>query len=282
LGYKRFRDFLADAGARGYIEVNEERLGDVAISVPGETQAMVEFEKPIRSDLWRAFVDWTPNLLRFYDLTNDQVVMIPEKPAPLEPERFRAFRDRLEAERSAFVSIKFITLPEQLEWMKRFAAGMSDPRMRELLNAALDDKKPVKTFVAVLRTVPDQLQRWHGVLRQEVRQVIEQWQTSSENLRQISIDRASSPTSQNADDRQSARETGSRNAEMEMLELVSRLLRGSSRSSVSRLHPDAKATQPNVDSPDTVELRAKVHAAIDRMSANELRELRLPVGYLFG
>src|SRR5215475_2121389 len=176
LGYKRFRDFLVDASDRGYIEVDTERSGDFAISVPIGRQDAAEAERPVRPDLWKAFVDWTPDLLRFYDLQNDQAVMIPEKPAPFEPERFRVFRDRLKSEPEAFVPIKVIAVHEQLTWMKRFAADVSDPGLRKLLDAAFENEKPVKSFLTVLRAAaPDQLQRWYGVLRQEVRRVIEQW-----------------------------------------------------------------------------------------------------------
>jgi hypothetical protein len=91
--------------------------------------------------------------------------MIPEKPAPLEPDNFRVFRDRLDSEPEAFVPIKVITVHEQLAWMKRFAAGVSDTGLRKVLDAAFENEKPVKSFLAVLRTAaPDHLQRWYGVL----------------------------------------------------------------------------------------------------------------------
>src|SRR5690349_15840884 len=66
-GFKRFRDFLDGAEAAGYVAVDKDREGDVAVVLPRELPGSQGINAPpVRSDLWKAFVDWSPRLARYF------------------------------------------------------------------------------------------------------------------------------------------------------------------------------------------------------------------------
>jgi hypothetical protein len=101
----------------------------------------------------------------------------------------------------------------------------------------------------------------------------------------VSIDRQNPASAGGVDEKRAVRVSAPRNPEesSEVLDLMSLMLRHPLRSvSTSRLRVDEViASLRNVGSADSADLRARVHAAIDKMSVTELRALRLPVGYLF-
>lgn len=242
-----------------------------------------EVDKPrIRPDLWKAFVDWKPDLLRLYDFDKDHAVLIPSSPAPLEPERFRAIREKLRVSPDSLVKIEPISMRTQLGWMREFSAEVADPRIKSLLDAALSADKPAKTFVAVLRQVPPELGRWRKNLGALVRSEVERWQNSTPRAKSICIDHLDEVTVGGAPEHRAQSRPPAATGE-NLLDLASHLATvGFSSSKIYGGAFGGSLFQGNSTQQDSVvNLRFRLHAAIDRMPLEELRLLRIPVGYLF-
>jgi hypothetical protein len=152
------------------IELDTSRQGDIAVSLPGMWKDWYGQAPAIREDLWRAFIDWSQGVARYYDTVTKQAVMLPKIPALLEPEQFRELRHRLEVEPDRFIAIEPIPMETQVGWMREFAASRSDVVLRDLLTRALAGDKPEKLFVTVLRNDPQELHLWHQELRRRVRE----------------------------------------------------------------------------------------------------------------
>lgn len=125
LGYKRFRDFLVLGEERGLIQVDRTRTGDIGVSLTSDAVPPFASHAAIRPDLWRAAVDWTPGLLRIYELAEDKVHLIPERQAPLEPERIAQTRARYEKAPDEFTVVPNVEIQTQLTWMREFAESLS-------------------------------------------------------------------------------------------------------------------------------------------------------------
>jgi hypothetical protein len=281
-GYNRFRDLLAEASQAGYIVLDATRQGDYALFAP-ETHEKIPSIRPIRPDLWKAFIDWTPGLMRLFDIEQDQVLLVPAEPAPLEPVQFREIRTRRQDSPEKLILIDPVGLPQQLEWMREFAESASDPRVRQLLENALISEKPVKLFKAVLRDFPEYQRKWRSNFSGRVRAQIERWRDATSTSTPIRIDR------------QNEVEVSGRRVDVASAPPSKRIeysdsvpdhniirVRGVSTYSDLLTAMGARKSGVSSESPaDAVILRTLLHAAIDRMPAEELKNLRLPIGYLF-
>lgn len=292
LGFRRFRDFLDAAGERGLIEVDRSRRGDVGVRLPGHAGRPVDAPREVRGDLWRAFVDWGPDELRLFDTANDRVIRLPKEPAPLEPEKFSAIRRRLVESPQSLVAISPVSREQLGQWMREFASSR-EPALRELLVGALDGEKPAKTFLQIVKGLPEEHARWNDELLLHVRPAIERWREA--NGVAASIEK-SEPTPSQAgslgaptplpktealpagagpvEQRPSgASPEATRTAITAAFRIASKSPLWSHTRTVGALGPDAS---------EDVDLRQRLHAAIDRMPVDELRKIVLPVGYLFG
>lgn len=285
LGYKRFRDFLADAEASGSVTIDRDRPGDVSVSLPGfDAKAHVGNTPAIRPDLWRAFVDWSAKVARYFDIENDRVLMLPKDEAPMEPKRFQEIRQMINEKPECFVEIAPISTTFQIGWMSEFAEQIEDPRLKALLGAALAGDKPAKLFSAVLREVPHTQVLWRKELGRRVRAIVEQWRDNLASRAQIRIDR-----------REEAEVVGgypvrtrTSPGRSEIAELAALLASSEHGDSGAEALKRAVVANFLVGAPHSlaehntsVTLRARLHAAIDRMPLEELRAIQLPVGYLF-
>jgi Uncharacterised protein family (UPF0158) len=276
IGFKRFRDFLSMAATEGHIRLDASRRGDLAVLLPGEKDRTTDWTQYIRPDLWRAFVDWDPRMLRFYDKEAGKAVMLPKEPAPFEPERFRKLRGQLSEDSGRFLEIRPVEMTMQLAWMREYAEKVADNSLRPLLLSALDQSKPLKFFVDVLRTAPTALRSWHRYLGIRVRAEVERWRDEVGAHDLIDIDRRSEDSKASLP---SPIRTQLQDAEQMAAENIRRLLASRMRAR----NADSAAPQPSNDGikGNGAELRSRLHAAIDRMPYSELRMLRIPVGYLF-
>lgn len=274
VGYKRFRDFLDDAEGRGYVEVNRDRPGDVAVAIPGASPEAGSTPR-MRSDLWKAFSDWNPRTSRFYDLNEDRVVTLPTEPAPLEPTRYTELRKRISQNPSGFVEIKPVSRQQQLDWMRDFALLVTDPEVSRVLSEALKSDHPARYFVVVLRNFPNMLNRWHNTLRERVYAEALKWRDSDHRLTPVQIEQVKSsdqpPSSRLQEEPVGAAGTASRRVaegpqkhthDLDVVQFFASQTLG-------------KMTQSR--SP----LRQRLHEAIERMPESELRKISIPVGYLF-
>jgi hypothetical protein len=279
LGYSRFRDFLADAETRGLIVVDASRQGDVAVHLGSVMASVGSRNRVIRRDLWRAFIDWTSSLARFYDLKYQRAVVVPAEPAPLEPAKYREFRARLESNPEDFVRIEPILVQTQISWMKDFAGGSADPQIRAVLLAALNSEKPVKAFNGVLRTVPGQAIRWKNAFQTHAREHIESWRRAAGSGRQIEIYRDSEE--QATETTQSAKsELHESTTPHKSVPVPTSFTFQVGATPFTNFAWPIPVPSHTPDAPAST-LRARLHAAIDRMPIDELKALRIPVGYLF-
>lgn len=278
LGFPRFRDFLDEAEQLGHVRIDRARPGDVALVLPEESEA-ADPVPMVRPDLWRAFADWTPGQLRLYDSAEDRVHVIPEQPVPLEPERFGEVRRRLAADPSAFVPVTPVPRQRQIGWMREFADSVGDKQSRLLLRSALDGEKPAKLFLSTLRQSPPLLARWRQEHRARVREEILRWREHRvpEGV-SVTVDRQEEPEDEGS--RGPARELSASWGSAQLTLWAREPARLWPRSDHWHFAPTLGGDHGR-ESPDAA-LRALVHAAVDRMPVEELRALRLPVGYLVG
>lgn len=274
VGYKRFRDFLDDAEARGYVAIDRDRAGDVSVTMPGAS-AEAGSTARMRSDLWKAFADWNPRTSRFYALNEDRVVTLPTEPAPLEPPRYAELRTKISENPTVFVEIKPLSRQQQLDWMRDFSLLVTDPEVSRVLGEALKSEHPARYFVVVLRSFPNLLNRWHNTLRERVYAEALKWRDSDSRLATVQIDHviasAQPPVSRQREESVAAAEAANRRvAEIPQKHTHDRDV----------VHFFAgQASKSVVYSAST--LRQRLHEAIDRMPESELRKICIPVGYLF-
>ena len=279
LGYVRFRDFLAAAESTEIIRIDRQRKGDVAITLPSEQLAEVASPQ-LRSDIWKAFTDWNPEVIRYYDLEESRAIMLPREPAPLEPERYGSLRGRIANHPDLFIEIFPISQQAQLDWMAEHVQSVPSVEVQGMLQNALHEPKPAKNYVSVLRKFPELLAEWHSHLRERVYAEVMKWRDNNPRLSALDLIRpeiqhaglpnasATSQSNTRADDR----------------------LRGISLLTLRRLAADRYADRPlfAFPSPTAQEypvkpssLRHMLHRAIDRMPESELKKLIIPIGYLF-
>ncbi len=284
MGYTRFRDFLEDAANQGHVKLDGSRQGDILV-LPPHVASALEIQVPIRRDVWKAFVDWTPDRLRYFDLEKQRVVVIPSHPVPLEPARFAEIREHQSQRPDEFVEILPITVHKQTTWMSEWAATVPSRQFRTILETALSDSRPIKTFNLALKSFPSSYSaEWRRVFEQKVRAEIEHWAATAPAG--VSILRESAAGLASSED-----------ASANPIEIPPSAIpmHGNPQFAVSwpSLSPLAtSAWHINVIGGSTndvhrklpdpeSDLRNRVHAAIDRMSIDEIRKLSIPVGYLF-
>ncbi|HEX8079273.1 MAG TPA: UPF0158 family protein [Jatrophihabitans sp.] len=286
VGCKRFRDFLAIAEDRGMITLDDSRQGDIAVRLIGDSQpSSAQAERRIRSDLWRALTDWTPNLSRYYDKEQDRFLWFPTEAVPLEPERSAASRASVAAEPTRYVPVSAIPIHQQLEWMREFATKVGDDKLRELLLAALQTARPEKVFLALLHGIPDYQARFARFRNSLVRAEAEKWQQQQEPPITVNID-----SSEGEGTLPSADQSNDRIA----IPLISSSLRETYETLLTaylrqKTTPHVGTTDESGSSPHSEKmpneqvsgLRSALHRAIDRMPISELQRLAIPAGYFF-
>lgn len=298
LGFATFRAFLREAAIRGRVVVDEDRPGDVAVRLSGGRSSGSEPVRPIRGDFWRAFVEWQPAELRLYDTNEDRVHRLPRDPAPLEPEQFANIRRRLAEAPGAFIEISPVARNQQLDWMREFARSGPEA-LRSVLEESLAGEKPAKTFAQVLRALPEERSRWNLILTARVRGVVEEWcaihaiAPSIDKRFETRVEGKYREIAELAGGSASRGEVA-RGIAAPALEGASPALSGQAAAltalaafvrtstavrggrTVIRVRHGTDRSSATED-----ELRLRIHAAVDRMPAEELRQLVIPVGYLF-
>jgi hypothetical protein len=184
LGFTSFREFLENAASRGLVRLEPTGGPDVNVVPPGgravpvATGPLDRARTPhwIRSDLWRAFFDWTPGLKRVYDRKVDRAVMFPEAPNPLEDPDATALRSATESEPERFVPIEPIPMDAQTAWMSDFVAKLADGPLTQALHGALMSDRPIQAFNRVVRADPALGREWYARRLEEVENVVLSWQ----------------------------------------------------------------------------------------------------------
>jgi hypothetical protein len=244
LGYSRFRELVAEADSRDLIATDTARAGDIAL-VPKDRLAETRLAlSPIKRSLWRAVVDWAPNMLRLWDIKDRRAFVVPVEPVLLEPERFKIIRTRYSEDATAFLPIPHLGREDQYEMFDHFVDELTlSAEVAKRLEAARATDRPLRESLEVLREhYPHIPLDWAHVIRLRVQELLEQWVGKNPVL-DIS----------------------------DLLEMERRI--GAWHSEQSRSHGG------HIE--DEQRIRELLHGAIDRMPIEALRQLSIPIGYLF-
>jgi len=167
LGFESFSRFLDAAIAAGAINRYRTAKGHW-ILLPHDAQPPApQAVQSLRSDLWRAFVDWTDGLERRWDTELRTTIMLPvdDSGAPLWESR----PDR-------FVKIPAITQSQQIGWMKEFAGEYAE--QRPALESALEPESMRGEWLRTLRRL-DLTAQWRSYLQSKVIDAAETWATTN-------------------------------------------------------------------------------------------------------
>ncbi len=196
LGYARFGDFLREAERQGVVSLHRApNSPDFDVTPPGEPALLHvaaaqepehsdadEARRPttgptghIRRDLWKCFVDWNQGFIRVYDSRADTARMLPNEPAPLEPNEFPKLRAALEAGEAHVTPIVPITMQQQIDWMREFADHQDVSGAQALLRFALTNERPLREFTRAARADPDLAKAWGAERTRRVAEVISKW-----------------------------------------------------------------------------------------------------------
>ncbi|WP_299928974.1 UPF0158 family protein [uncultured Nocardioides sp.] len=273
LGFQRFRDFLALAEAEGLVTLHTDRPGDLLVSVRGGA-ARPKGHVRVRRDLWRAVLDWAPDVDHYLDLEQDRVLTLPTKPVPLEPVKFSQVRGRVDEGDPTLVLVPAVPIRTQIGWMERFATALDDEQLRSLLVGALHGDKPAKLFSTVLRNEPAAQDRWQQSLATNVLAHLQKWKDDDPGLADVRIVTEGSPPA-SAKAHETAATAAAAAPARALVDAAGSIIltmqSHRSPSSRSRRRSGSEAEE---------QLRNLLHQAIDRMPEEELRVLRIPVGYL--
>lgn len=244
IGFASFRDFLREAEARHVVTLRRAAGGDVEAVPYTVVEASTESGEAgasaaafMRSDLWRAFVDWRPNWTRLYDVAKDRAVMFPTAATPFDAPEWSELRTSIAEHADNYLAIEPIAAETQLTWLKEFVPQLQDVPTRGVLQSAIGSERPFGTFARLIETMPDVKARWHRFRLERVLALAQEW--------------------------------------MEHKGLRIALTEERKELQAERTRPGAGIGEVNEQA-----VRARVHAAIDRMPVAELLRIELPVGYL--
>ena len=264
LRYRGFRELLADAEAQDLVVIDSARQGDITVDFPGLVGGD-QGAQYMRPDLWRALVDWSPRTTRVWDLEDERALVLPSEPVLLEPARFARIRELIASKPKRFVSIPHLTVIDQLQLLKDLATKSHlDLGTRTALDGAFHSDRPMKAALDVLRGYNvDFATSWTNVLRAEALKRAERWKAGVPALADVDL----FPTAAVPSEKEIRNAHASSRAKAS--QVASSVLREDAYGHVPRPYVTEAA------------LRSLIHAAIDRMPAQELRALVIPVGYLF-
>lgn len=247
IGLKRFRDLVDLARSEGLIEVDQGSAGDIRLSLPGDADDAGSAAAAFHTAVWRAMVDWRPDMLRLWDRTRGRAHYFPKDPVPLEPERFAGLREELREHPDNFLDLPYFGVEDQVDLLGRFAKTRLALHADQvsLFAAALDSSRPIQRGLQLLRDLDEAATtEWSRVLRRAVRERLEKWTTSTAGAPQMD----------------------------ELTQTVT---------SEPPLPIEEIRRRPKDEASAILSLRTAVHHAVDNLSPEELRALPMPAGVLF-
>lgn len=177
-GQRSFRDFLREAERRSIVALID-RPGDCLV-VPYET--VDRARKPrVRSDLWKAVVDWNFDDY-VWDLSLGSVT--------------RSSRESIGNGKSGGgpTSPNQIPIPklgeeEQLALLEDFVRGLDlDPPTKQTMLETLATERRISATVDRIKSLGENLARdWTLVVREEVRALVQSWKASDSRLQDVEV-----------------------------------------------------------------------------------------------
>lgn len=195
VGHPTFRAFLRSAEEAGAVRLvlpTPGRGGDIEVrpaseplpepveptTADGSNDESADRSRPalpLRSDLWHAFVDWTPGLLRAVDRETGKALVVPQAASVSEPGETAAARRLITASTDKYLPVTPIGRDLQASWMAEFTGGLSPSPERDLLAAALRQERPLAAFAVAVRSMPALGDAWRAELTGRVERVIREW-----------------------------------------------------------------------------------------------------------
>jgi hypothetical protein len=178
-GFESFRDLLRFAEQLGAVElVASTARGDIDVLL-AENPPKPESARPaqhgtVRRDLWQAFVDWSTQWIRAYDVQTNQVV---KASTAVRDEASSPAVSDWDGDPVRYRRIPQVTREDQLLWMRGFVDQLASDAEREMLSLALSTERPSSSFAVALRATPKVQREWHQVLSEHVIAKITEWTT---------------------------------------------------------------------------------------------------------
>ena len=234
-GFSKFIDLLTAGAEGGFFAVELSGGHPCMRAVRGASAQPAEHppSRRIRGDLWTAVVTWG-NADRRWDIESKRAVVV-----PLDEEGHPAW----ESSPDRFRPIVPVSMDEQLEWMREFAAAQPADK-QHVLFSSLADGAPGTFKRALGQTGLENA--WTATLQDRVTSHVLAW-ASEHELAADSV----------FEDRKKATPSARRER--------------------SRLNASPEAAPPAREATD---LRARLHKVIDQMSLAELAQLQVPASYL--
>lgn len=188
LGFPTFKAFLEAANEAGIVELRRTpsdlmvlpRITEADSAVRATPSATVQIGpgQRIRPDFWRAWVEWSPDLKRFYDRSADRVVFLLDTENADEPEHVATTRKQMTQRPDRYVAIEPLGATATVEAMRTFASGWDDTTERDAMLQALGAAEPEKAALAFTRFLRVRTRiagAWHLTRMQQVAQSIAEW-----------------------------------------------------------------------------------------------------------
>lgn len=253
LGFTSFKHFLLAAESQGLVELHPAPRGPdlqvvpkgrepLPIDTPTRDAVPLGARPGVREDLWSAWIDWNPGVVRYYDRGHDRAHRLPSYESPLDSDEIKALRSEIAASPERFIEIAPVTFDEQVAWMKEFA-DQQPAGIRAQLMSALESPRPARDFTAAVRERQHAAQMWAAERVRRVTERIKQFQ--KEHDVEFPIVRPERSPAGDA--------SGSDSREVE-----------------------GRALAIDADT-----LRSRLHKAIDDMPVADLLSLKIPLGHLF-
>jgi hypothetical protein len=185
LGFPTFKAFLQEAEKAGIVELGRTPSDLVvmprrAMPPPSTTTSPAQDlrGKKIRPDLWRAWIEWSPELRRYYDKESDRVLFLVDRANDDEPENLAATRAEVAANPGRYIPIEPISSTATVEAMRDFASSWTDETDRAAMQEALASSTPEEAamnFTRLLRVRSPIGAAWHLTRLNQVSQAIAAW-----------------------------------------------------------------------------------------------------------
>jgi len=186
LGFSSFGAFVAAAENADLVVRIETVPGHPMIKstratgTPSPTAARVTNEAlpsgpRLRPDLWRAFVDWRPEITRVYDKKKGKALMFPAAPGTNSTKEEDEIRLEADREKDRFVPIAPIPMETQYRWIKEFIETHGDNPLAVALRSTMEQARPIKAFSHVIRADPNLAQAWRSSRLARVAAVVTEW-----------------------------------------------------------------------------------------------------------
>lgn len=185
-GFATFRDFLRFAEGVGAVTLlppvpggDIEVLSATAVGSPAEPAPLTPSPRPIRRDLWQAFVDWSPQWHRAFDVDTGRVVTLPADANSDDidtSQRRQAWRENS----TRFRRVVPLSRDDQLKWMREFVSHLPAGAERDQLSNALDNDHPLSAFAEVTRAIPALQRSWRRHFTEQVTAAITRWMLQEE------------------------------------------------------------------------------------------------------